>query len=203
MLKFLILLRKFLKLKSSSVTKRYHRPFLQSSITRIGMIETQRYGWKRDSKYYFQNFYLFPIARIYHKLLLETSIISRAQTLSSQAKKDVSICWRRVTKIYEKYDAGCTFTPLATKTRRSVCTRPTVTKVFDKLSRAVSVKYTSYNWRNGKATYLVLLTRYCTFDIQRNRFHCKTLFAWYEISVSFSIFIILTIADLLEKIDSN
>ena len=65
--------------------------------------------------------------------------------------------------------------PLATKTRRSICTRPTPTKVFDKLSRAAFAKHTLYNWRNGEATYLVLLTRYCLFDIQRNIFHCKTL----------------------------
>ena len=36
----------------------------------------------------------------------------------------------------------------------------TATKVFDKLSRAVSVKHTLYNWRIGEATYLALLTRY-------------------------------------------
>ena len=102
-----------------------------------------------------------------------------------------------------KNDSGCTITPLATKTRRSICTRPTVTKVFDKLSRAVSVKHTSYNWRNGEATYLVLLTRYCSFDIQRNLFHCKTHFAWYEISVCFSFSVIFILADSLEKIDPN
>ena len=105
-------------------------------------------------------------------------------------EKDVLICWRWVTNRYKKYDADCTITPLATKTRRSICTRPTVTKVFDKLSRAVSVKHTSYNWRNGEATYLVLLTRYCSFDIQRNLFHCKIHFAWYEISVCFSFSLI-------------
>ena len=118
-------------------------------------------------------------------------------------EKDVSICWRQVTNRFKKYNTGCTITPLTTKTRRSICTRPTVTKVFDKLSRAVSVKHTSYNWRNGEATYLVLLTRYCSFDIQRNLFHCKTYFVWYKISVCFLFFIICIITDSLESIDSN
>ena len=103
-------------------------------------------------------------------------------------EKDVSICWRRVTSRYKKYDAGYPMTPLATKNRRSICTRPTETKVFDKLSREVSVKHTSYNWRNAEATYLVLLTRYCSFDIQSSLFHCKIYFAWYKISVCFSFF---------------
>ena len=93
--------------------------------------------------------------------------------------------------------------PLATKTRRSICTRPTPTKVFDKLSRAAFAKHTLYNWRNGEATYLVLLTRYCLFDIQRNIFHCKTHFAWYEISVYFLFFVICTISDSMEKIHSS
>ena len=53
----------------------------------------------------------------------------------------------------KKYDAGCSITPLATKTRRSICTWPTVTKVLDKLSRVVSIKRTSCNCRNGEATY--------------------------------------------------
>ena len=66
---------------------------------------------------------------------------------------------------YAKYDASCTITHLATKTRRSVCNRPTATKVFEKLSRAAFAIHASYNWRNGEATYLVLLTRYCLFDI--------------------------------------
>ena len=93
--------------------------------------------------------------------------------------------------------------PLATKTRRSICTRPTPTKVFDKLSRAAFAKHTLYNWRNGEATYLVLLTRYCLFDIQRNIFHSKTHFAWYEISVYFLFFVIYTISDLMERIHSS
>ena len=67
---------------------------------------------------------------------------------------------------------------LASKTRRSICTTPTATNVFDKHSRAVSVKYTLYHWRNGEETHLVLLTRYCSLNIQRNLFHCKTHFAW-------------------------
>ena len=111
----------------------------------------------------------------------------------------VSVCCRRAKNGYTKYDASCTITSLATKTRRSICTRPTATKVFDKLSRAAFAKHTSYNWRNGEATYLVLLTRYCLFDIQRNIFHCKTHFAWYEISVYFLFFVIYAISDLLKN----
>ena len=117
-------------------------------------------------------------------------------------EKDVLICWQRFTNRYKKYDVDCTITPLATETRRSICTRPTVTKVFDKFSKAVSVKHT-YNWRNSEATYLILLTRYCSFDIQRNIFHWKTHFAWYEISDWFSFSVICTIADSLERSDSN
>ena len=116
--------------------------------------------------------------------------------------KDVSVCCRRAKNGYTKYDASCTITPLTTKTRRSICTRPTATKVFDKLSRAAFAKHT-YNWRNSEATYLVLLTRYCLFDIQRNIFHCKTHFAWYEINVYFLFFVIYTISDLLERIHSS
>ena len=51
-----------------------------------------------------------------------------------------SNCWR-VTNVYTKYDADCTITFLATETRRSIYTRPTVNEVFDKLSRAVSIKH--------------------------------------------------------------
>ena len=65
--------------------------------------------------------------------------------------------------------------------------------------RAAFAKHTSYNWRNGEVTYLVLLTRYCLFDIQRNIFHCKTHFAWYEISVYFLFFVIYAISDLLKN----
>ena len=90
----------------------------------------------------------------------------------------------------KKYDADCPITPLATKIRISICTRSTVTKVLDKLSGAVSTKRTPYNCRNGEATYLVLLTRYCSFDNQKNLFHCKTHFAWYKISVCFSFFVV-------------
>ena len=110
-------------------------------------------------------------------------------------ENDVSICWQRVTSRCKKYDADCTMTPLATKNRRSICTRATDSKFFDKLSRAISVKHTSYNWRNAEATYLVLLTGYSSFDIQRNLFHCKIYFAWCKISVCFSLFVICTIAD--------
>ena len=117
--------------------------------------------------------------------------------------KDVSVCWRRATNRYTKYDAACTITPLSTKTRRFLCTRPTATKVFDKLSRAAFANHTSFNWRNDEATYLVLLTRYCLFDIQRNSFHCKTHFAWYEISVYFFVFRNITISDSLERIHSS
>ena len=49
-LKVLIIFRKFLKLKSSFTAKRYHCPFLQNYMNRIGIIEEQGYGWKRDSK---------------------------------------------------------------------------------------------------------------------------------------------------------
>ena len=90
-------------------------------------------------------------------------MISCAWILSSQARKR---CFDLLTKSYEhifKKYAGCNMTPLSTKTRRSICTRPIVTKAFDKLSRAVSVKDTSYNWKNGEATYFILLTRYCSF----------------------------------------
>ena len=117
--------------------------------------------------------------------------------------KDISVCCRRAKNGYTKYDARCTITPLATKTRRSICTRLTATKVFENLSRAAFSKHTSYNWRNGEATYLVLLTRYCLFDTQRNIFHCKTHFAWYEISVYFLFIVIYTISDLLERIHSS
>ena len=55
-------------------------------------------------------------------------------------EKDVLVCWQWVTNRYKKYDAGYSITPLVTKTRRSICTRPTVTKVFVKFSRAVSYK---------------------------------------------------------------
>ena len=142
-LKFLIILQKFLKLKSSFVAKRYHWPFLQCYMTRIAMIEKQGYGRKRDSKWYFQNFYFFPIPKIYHKLLLQISITSMHRFYHFKQEKDVLICWRWVTNRYKKYDTDCTITPLATETRRYICIRLTVTKVFDKLSRAVSVKYTS------------------------------------------------------------
>ena len=136
-------------------------------------------------------------------MLLQTSIISRARILSVQARKRCFGYCRRVKNGYTKYDASCTITPPATKTRRSTCTRLTATKVFDKLSRAAFAKHTSYNRRNGEPTYLFLLTRYCLFDIQRNIFHCKTHFAWYEISVYFLFFIIYTISDLLERIHSS
>ena len=56
-------------------------------------------------------------------------------------------CFDLLTTIYEQiqnYDADCTITPLATKTRRSIYPRPTATEVFDKLSRAVSLKRKSY-----------------------------------------------------------
>ena len=118
-------------------------------------------------------------------------------------RKDVSVFCRRAKNGYTKYNASCTITPLATKTRRSICTRPKFTKVFDKLSRAAFAKQTSHNWKNDEATYLVLLTRYCLFKIQRNIFHCKTHFAWYEISVNFWFFVIYTISDLLERIHSS
>ena len=117
--------------------------------------------------------------------------------------KDVSVCCRQAKNRYTKYDASCTITPLPAKTRSSFCTRPTATKVFDNLSRAAFAKNTSYNWKNGEATYLALLTRYCLFDIQRNIFHCKTHFAWYEISVYFLFFVICTISDSMEKIHSS
>ena len=117
--------------------------------------------------------------------------------------KDVSACCRRDKNGYKKYDASCTITPLATKTRRSIRTRPTATKVFDKLYRAAFAKRTSYIWRNGKAAYLVLLTKCCLFDIQRNIFHCKTHFAWYEISVYFLFFVIYTLSELLGRIHSS
>ena len=113
--------------------------------------------------------------------------------------KDVSVCCRRATNRYTKYDATCTITALATKTRRSICTRPTATKVFDKHSRAAFAQHTSYNWRNGEATYLVLLTRHCLFDIQRNLFHCKTHFDWYEIRAYFLFFGIHTITGFTGK----
>ena len=117
--------------------------------------------------------------------------------------KDVSVCSRRAKNGYTKYDISCTITSLATKTRRSICTRPTGTKVFDKLSRAAFAKHKSFNWRNGEARYLLLFTRYCLFDIQKNIFHCKTHFAWYEISVYFLFFVIYTILHLLERIHSS
>ena len=142
-LKFLIILQTFLKLKSSFVAKWYHWPFLQCYMTKIANIEKQGYGKKRDSKWYLQNSYSFPMPKIYHKLLFQTSITSHAQILSSQARKR---CFDLLTISYkqiQKTDAGCTITPLATETRRYICIRPTVTKVCDKLSRAVSVKYTS------------------------------------------------------------
>ena len=66
-------------------------------------------------------------------------------------EKDVSICWRRVTNRYKKYDSGCPMTPLATKNRRSVCTRLTETKVFDKLSRGfckTHIKQLEKCWSN-------------------------------------------------------
>ena len=114
--------------------------------------------------------------------------------------KDVSVCCQRAKNGHTKYDAGCAITLPATKTRRSIYTRSTTTKVFDKISRAAFAKHTSYNWRNGEATYLVLLTRYCLFDIQRNIFHSKTHFAWYKISVYFLFF---TVPDLLGRIHSS
>ena len=49
---------------------------------------------------------------------MQTSIISHAWILLSQARKNASICWWQVTNRYKKYDAGCTITPLATKTRK-------------------------------------------------------------------------------------
>ena len=110
-------------------------------------------------------------------------------------EKEVLICWRQVTNRYEKHDADCTITHLATKTRKSICIRPTVIKVFDRLSRVFSVKHTSCSWRNGKATCLILLTRHCSFFIQKNLFHCKIHFAWYKINVCFSFLVICGIAD--------
>ena len=65
----------------------------------------------------------------------------------------------------EEYDAGCNNTPLTTKIRISIYTRPTVTKVFDKLSREVSVKHASYNWRNSEASYKILFVCKCLFLI--------------------------------------
>ena len=112
-------------------------------------------------------------------------------------EKGVLMCWRQFTNRYKKYDSDCTITPLATKTRRSICTRPTVTKGFDKIFKAVSVKRTLYNLRNSEATYLILLTRYCSFNIQRNLFHWKTHF----VSLCFSV--ICTIADSSKRFDSN
>ena len=84
-MKFLIILQKLktcLKLKSSFVVKQYHWLFFQSYMMKIGMIEKQDNGWKRDSKWYFRNSYFFPITQIHHKLLLQTLIISPARILS-------------------------------------------------------------------------------------------------------------------------
>ena len=96
---------------------------------------------------------------------------------------------------------NCTVTPLnhSTKPRRSISTRSTATKVFDKLSRIVSVKH----WRNDEATYLVLLTSYCSFFIQKKLFHYKTNFVWYEIGACCSFILSSTIADSLERNDLN
>ena len=59
------------------------------------------------------------------------------------------VCCRRAKNGYTNYDASSTITPLATKTKRSICTRSTSTKVFDKLSRAAFAKHKSYKWWNN------------------------------------------------------
>ena len=97
-------------------------------------------------------------------------------------EKDVSICWRWVTNRYKKYDAGCTITHLVAKTRRSICTKPTVSKVFDKISRAVSVKHTSYNWRNAEATYVPFykISRVILFTAKHTLHGTKCLFFFFR-----------------------
>ena len=82
-------------------------------------------------------------------------------------RKDVSVCWRQITNRYIKYDACCTIIHVVTKIRRPICTKLTVTIVFDKPSRAAFAKHTSYNWKNVEVSYLVLLVRYYSLDIQR------------------------------------
>ena len=110
-------------------------------------------------------------------------------------EKDVLVCWRRFKNRYKQYDADCTITPLATKTRWSICTRPKVTKVLEKFSEAVSVKHTSYNWRNGEATLFIRYTE--------EPFSLKNALCLDEISDWFLFSVICTIADSLEKFDSN
>ena len=139
-----------------------------------------------------QNFYFFCIERNIPQIVLANINNIPCRDFIVSSKK---MMFQRVTSRCKKYDADCTMTPLATKNRRSICTRATDSKFFDKLSRAISVKHTSYNWRNAEATYLVLLTGYSSFDIRKNLFNCKSYFAWCKISVCFSFFVICTIAD--------
>ena len=95
-------------------------------------------------------------------------------------EKFILVCCQLVPDRLTNYDASCIITSLAINfTRLRAC------KVLDKLSRAAFAKHTSFNWRNGETTYLVLLTMYCSFNIHMNIFHCKTHFVWYEISISF------------------
>ena len=125
-----------------------------------------------------QNFYFFCIERNIPQIVLANINNIPCRDFIVSSKK---MMFKRVTSRCKKYDADCTMTPLATKNRRSICTRATDTKVFD--------------FRNAETTYLVLLTGYSSFDIQRNLFHCKIYFAWCKISVCFSFFVICTIAD--------
>ena len=125
-----------------------------------------------------QNFYFFCIERNIPQIVLANINNIPCRDFIVSSKK---MMFQRVTSRCKKYDADCTMTPLATKNRRSICTRATDTKVFD--------------FRNAETTYLVLLTGYSSFDIQRNLFHCKIYFAWCKISVCFSFFVICTIAD--------
>ena len=110
-LKLLIILQNSLKLKSSLVARQYICLFIQCYMTRIGMIE-------RPQIIFPEPLFLSYSKNIEH-IVIPSINNSRAQILSSQARKRCSICWQIVTNRCKKY-AGCTITPVATKTRRYI-----------------------------------------------------------------------------------
>ena len=137
----------------------YHWPFLQSNMVRIGMIERQANSWKETLNNTFktltsflkQNTLQIVIGNINNFLWMDFIHPSKGkmfQFVANKLRSDI------------QYDASCTITTLATKTKRSICTSPTAIKAFDKFSRAASVKHTLYNWRNGEETYLALLVHF-------------------------------------------
>ena len=72
--------------------------------------------------------------------------------------------WTRIKNIYT--------TLLVNKTKRSSFHQTDHHQsLCEKISRAASAKHISYNWGNAETIYLVIITGYCSFNIQRNLFH--------------------------------